>query len=149
MRHPKIPCLRLKLSVLLDKFPTRLHIAFVLSLLGSCSTLSFADTPPPHWIRYATLASQQLEDRLSNTEETQVTQLQGWLRKSQDLHRSIVVSIWISANGQVSKLEFAPLTQASINQALHELLSSTEFTEPPPPDMPQPLRLQLGLGLRN
>lgn len=125
----------------------RAALVLCLGLSGVFTPFAHADAVPSHWISYATLASQQLEDRLSNTEEAHVVQLQEWLRKSQDVTRSVVVAIWIKPNGRVSQLEFAPLTNAAVNQALHELLSSTEFSEPPPADMPQPLRLRLGLGL--
>lgn len=116
----------------------------ILVLIHLC--LRPAQAAPAHWIRYATLASHQLEDRLSNGEEPEVALLQSWLENTQDFDGAVVVQIWISSNGQISKAEFPPLTRAQANEALHYLLLSTHLSEPPPADMQQPLRLRLSLG---
>lgn len=107
---------------------------------------------PPHWISYAQLVGNQLQDRLGDAQNEAVVRLHGWmqeriLREGQAAPPApLVVRLWIAADGGVRRLEFASLGQAQADADLRTVLTAEPLSEPPPRDMRQPMVLQLSLA---
>ncbi|KGB93768.1 MULTISPECIES: hypothetical protein [Burkholderia] len=106
---------------------------------------------PQAWIRYGQLAGQQFQtwleadgdaaDRLHRYLETRVLNA-----RADAPPPAIVVRAWIGANGVVTRVEFASLGDPDADATLRQLLTAGPLTEPPPPDMLQPLRVRLRLA---
>lgn len=105
---------------------------------------------PQHWVSYADMVGNQFAEWLSDPQEEAVRQLHAWL---QDRIRKegrpplppLVARVWISPMGMVSRLDVASTGDVRIDDELHRLLMSRALPEPPPPDMRQPMVLQLSL----
>lgn len=131
----------------------RIRLAAVLGtgLITAVPAAATAQAVPQHWISYAQLTGNQLQERLSDGEEQAVVRLHGWLQDrvlaTQDAAppAPVVVRIWVGGSGKVSRAEFDSLGNAQADEDLRMLLTSTELTEPPPGDMRQPMVLRLRL----
>lgn len=119
------------------------------SALVAVMTMTQAQTAPPqHWVAYAQMTGNELQARLSDGPGDLVSRLHGWLEERQGSHAepfSIVVRIWITQDGWVERSEFDSLGDVQADADLRALLSAKPLPEPPPPDMRQPMVLQLTL----
>ena len=85
------------------------------------------------------------------TDET-VLRLHGWMqdRMQQGAPSAqpgpLVVRVWLAASGHVERVEFASLGNLQADGDLRKLLMAQPLSEPPPPDMRQPMVLQLTLS---
>ncbi|HEY4317907.1 MAG TPA: YbaB/EbfC family DNA-binding protein [Herbaspirillum sp.] len=107
--------------------------------------------PPQNWISYAQLASNQFEGWLSDPENDTVQRLHAWMQQrmlqdGQPLSPSLVTRVWIAGDGHVGRVEFPTLGNAQADADLRTLLTEQPLSEPPPPDMRQPMILQLTLS---
>jgi len=106
--------------------------------------------PPQHWISYAQLASNQCAAGLSDPADDAVVRLHSWMQErllkgGQGLPPPLVTRVWVAPSGKVERLEFASLGNTQADSDLRALLTSQPLSEPPPPDMRQPMVLQLSL----
>ena len=103
---------------------------------------------PPHWLAYARQAGAVLQQRLGEDTPSATGLHEGMERAAEQPQRQdpVVVKLWIDAEGQVERSEFASLGDADADAALRTLLQGTRLA-PPPTDMRQPL--VLGLSLRD
>lgn len=123
----------------------------VLGATGSAS-LARAQSPdvPQSWISYAQLVGRQFQACLE-TDDDSANQLHQYLEdrilKAQDdaPPAAIVVRAWIDSTGGVTRVAFDSLGDPNADAILRRLLRSRTMTEPPPPDMLQPLRVRLRL----
>lgn len=60
----------------------------------------------------------------------------------------LLIRVWIDPEGQVSRLDFPSLGQAQADSDLRRILTVSPLSEPPPPDMRQPLTLRLNLQFK-
>ncbi len=107
---------------------------------------------PQHWISYAQLTSNQFQEWLSDGSSDLVVRLHAWLEKRETNDRlmgasvPVIARVWITREGWVERVEFDSLGDAQAAADLRALLSRKPLPEPPPPDMRQPLVLQLTLA---
>ncbi|KVL27093.1 hypothetical protein [Burkholderia sp. MSMB1835] len=125
----------------------------VASALAAGAAPAVAQTAdvPQAWLRYGQLAGQQFQtwleadgdaaDRLHRYLETRVLNA-----RADAPPPAIVVRAWIGANGVVTRVEFASLGDPDADATLRQLLTAGPLSEPPPPDMLQPLRVRLRLA---
>lgn len=123
----------------------------ILSLGGTAVAQSMP--VPASWRSYAGLAGQQF---------------QAWLMADDDvafrLHKfledravsatdtppgPLLVRVWIGPEGQVTQLDFASLGSSQADADLRQILTVSPLSEPPPPDMRQPLTLRLDLQFKS
>lgn len=106
---------------------------------------------PQTWISYAQLVGRQFQGWLED-DGPAADALHAYL-EDRVVHATadapppaIVVRAWIGATGAVTRIEFDTLGDAKADAALRQLLTRAgPLTEPPPPDMRQPLRVRLRL----
>lgn len=107
---------------------------------------------PQHWLSYAQLVSKQFEARLSDPgndavvllhQRMQARMLEGG--SGNPVTPAVVVRVWIAASGQVQRVDFDSLGDPQADQALRAILTARPLSEPPPPDMRQPMVLRLKL----
>lgn len=106
---------------------------------------------PEHWLSYAQLVSNQFQTWLSDSGDESVVRLHAFMQErmlqegTSAPPAALVVRVWIASSGKVERLEFASLGSAQADADLRSLLTSRPLSESPPPDMRQPLILQLDL----
>jgi hypothetical protein len=105
---------------------------------------------PQHWLSYAQLVSNQFQGWLSDAKNDSVVRLHTYmqdrmLQEGASPPRPLVVRVWVAQSGRVERLEFSSLGSAQADADLRSLLTSQPLSEPPPPDMRQPMVLQLDL----
>lgn len=141
------------------------RVRYVLQLVGlglavsataapvAAQSAAKAGAPPQHWISYAQLASNQFQAWLSDPGNDTVVRLHGWWQERMlsggpiiTAVPTVVVRVWVAANGQVDRLEFPSLGQAQADADLRTLLTAQALSEPPPPDMKQPMVMELALS---
>lgn len=111
-----------------------------------------AQAIPQHWISYAELVGNQLQDRLGDAQNEAVVRLHGWMQErilkegQASPPAPLIVRLWIAVDGGVRRLEFASLGQAQADADLRAVLTTEPLSEPPPRDMLQPMVLQLSLA---
>jgi hypothetical protein len=119
-------------------------LAMTWGVSGWAQTL---DVPQP-WIDYAQLAGSQFQASLEADDDA-ANRLHRLLEdrilnaKVDAPPLAIVVRAWIGMDGSVTKVEFDPLGDAQADAILRQLLTARRISEPPPPDMRQPLRVRL------
>lgn len=123
-----------------------------LGLAVSSTPVLAQSAPPQNWISYAQLASNQFEGWLSDPENDTVQRLHAWMQQrmlqdGQPLSPSLVTRVWVAADGRVGRVEFDTLGNAQADADLRALLTAQPLSEPPPPDMRQPMILQLTLSI--
>lgn len=111
--------------------------------LGSASVS--AQEAPAHWMAYAAAVGGQLQQRLQQEQDPQAQRVVEWLRAHPDTPAPLPVSLWIAADGRISKLEFDSLGDRQVDADLRATLQAAPLQTAPPADMRQPLRLGLVL----
>ena len=122
-------------------------LASLLGLLALGSGPVAAQEAPAHWMAYAASVGGQLQQRLQQPEDPHVQRVLAWMQAqpATPAPAPLVVSVWIAADGRISKLEFDSLGDAGVDADLRATLQAAPLTEAPPTDMRQPLRLGLAL----
>lgn len=111
--------------------------------LGSASVS--AQEAPAHWMAYAAAVGGQLQQRLQHEQDPHAQRVLEWLQAHPDAPTPLPVSVWIAADGRISKLEFDSLGDAQVDADLRATLQAVPLQAAPPADMRQPLRLGLVL----
>lgn len=107
---------------------------------------------PPAWQSYAGLVAHQFQAWLMADDET-AYRLHKFL-EDRTLNTAgkpleqLLVNVWIDSEGRVSRLDFPSLGADQADEDLRRILSTSPLSEPPPPDMRQPLVLRLNLQLK-
>ncbi|EMI47778.1 hypothetical protein C405_19614 [Stenotrophomonas maltophilia AU12-09] len=122
----------------------RLAAWFGALALGSAAVS--AHEAPAHWMAYATAVGGQLQQRLQQEQDPQAQRVLEWLQAHPDTPTPLPVSLWIAADGHISKLEFDSLGDARVDADLRATLKAAPLQAAPPADMRQPLRLGLALS---
>lgn len=121
------------------------------SLLGAPTPQAAAQAAvPQHWISYAQLASNQFQSWLADGSNEAVVRLHNHMQarvlgEAGTMPAPVIVRVWVAADGQISRLDFDSLGQASADADLRSVLTSQPLSEPPPSDMRQPMVLRLKL----
>ncbi|HEY8064502.1 MAG TPA: hypothetical protein VIF40_07195 [Methylosinus sp.] len=135
----------------------RLGLAIVAasaSLQGAAPTQAAvyhtADSAPAVWRDYAVLVGRRVQDWLGQDGEQtlRLRMFQEALSQQSVAPSTILVRLWILANGTVERVELEGYDPADA-EALRALLARQEVGAPPPADMPQPLHLKLSLQAKN
>ncbi|MBA0386631.1 hypothetical protein D7U91_02120 [Stenotrophomonas maltophilia] len=120
-------------------------LAALFAALALGSSASSAHEAPAHWMAYAAAVGGQLQQRLQQEQDPQAQRVVEWLRAHPDTPTPLPVSLWIAADGRISKLEFDSLGDAQVDADLRATLQAAPLQAAPPADMRQPLRLGLVL----
>lgn len=109
-----------------------------------------AQTIPQQWIGYAQMAGTQFEAWLSDPASDTAARLHAWMQErsaqgGQFVPPPLIVRVWVAPSGQVQRVEFASLGQAQADADLRALMTARVLPEVPPPDMRQPMMLELTL----
>jgi len=114
--------------------------------LGAASSAAAPAQPfPQHWMRYAQLASTEFQARLGDAADASALRLQDWMQARAQPAASLVMRVWLAPNGRVERMEFDSLGNPQADADLRAVLMTKALPEPPPPDMRQPMVLELGL----
>ena len=122
-----------------------------MSLLGAPLPPAAAQAAvPQHWISYAQLVGNQFQSWLADGGNDAVVRLHTHmqarvLNDTSALPAPVIVRVWVSADGQVSRLDFDSLGDSTADADLRRVLTAQPLSEPPPPDMRQPMVLRLKL----
>ncbi|WP_233832488.1 YbaB/EbfC family DNA-binding protein [Paraburkholderia sp. ZP32-5] len=124
----------------------------VLTSIAVPASPAIAQTPaiPQPWITYAQLVGHQFQAWLEGDDDA-ANQLHQYLEerilnaKGDAPPPAVVIRAWIGADGGVTRIAFDSLGDPKADALLRQLLTSHPMTEPPPPDMLQPLRVRLRL----
>ena len=146
-----------------------LHRAGAVVALAAASTLAFvatssavnettgnqqSDKPAPreipaNWQAFAARVQTKFQQRLAG-DDPAAKQFQDYMTKRFDKPStpppSVIVRAWIGGDGKVDRLEFEGVFDLDVIVNLRAVLVSADVGSPPPPEMPQPLRLRLLLG---
>ncbi len=118
-------------------------LAIVIVVLGAQMSVPSAEAQnhvraatdaPPIWIEYAQYVLFRVRDWLTADDRVQR------LRDAKDLPPEVVASIWIAADGKVSRIAAHSLEAKTADAIRHAV--EGRVLDVPPPDMPQPLRLR-------
>jgi hypothetical protein len=127
-------------------------VAILIGLALACSPAAWSQSSavPQPWIAYAQLAGQQFQAWLeadNDAADALHTYLEQRHKNAQGdaSLKSVVVRAWFGADGTVTRVAFDSLGDPKADANLQQLLTARPMTEPPPPDMRQPLRLRLQL----
>lgn len=126
-----------------------------LGLVGLSAAPVAAQTVPPHWISYAQLVGQQLQNGLGDSTSEAVVRLHAWMQgrilsqgAPQQPVAPLIVRVWVSATGYVERVDFHSLGDAQADADLRGVLMAQSVGALPPKDMRQPLVLQLALDFK-
>ena len=134
----------------------RLAGALGLGLTTAAGSPAAAQAPaqpvPQHWISYAQMTGNQFQAWLSDPDSETVQRLHAWMQERMLQEgpavppAPLIVRVCVGQAGKVERLEFASLGQPQADEDLRALLTAQPLSEPPPPDMRQPMVLQLELS---
>ena len=129
-----------------------------LGLAGAASGAAHAVMPqeapvapteaPAAWIAFAETATRSVSAWLEDNSAASVA-VRTYLGEAEATageSRPLELRMWISADGRVSRIAFAPIAHAEANQAMTDALVGRTLPTPPPADMRQPLRIAVQLG---
>lgn len=103
---------------------------------------------PAAWISFAETATRSVSAWLEDDSAASVA-VRTYLGEAEaeaGESRPLELKLWISADGQVSRIDFAPFAHAEANQAMTDALVGRTLPTPPPADMRQPLRIAVQPG---
>lgn len=123
----------------------------VTAMCGEAAAQSAA--VPTSWSKYAGLVGHQFQAWLMGDDEV-AYRLHKFLEdrvvsQTDKPPGPLMVKVWIDANGQVSRVDFSSLGQPQADADLRRLLTANPLSEPPPPEMRQPLMLRLNLQFKS
>ncbi|HEY1611569.1 MAG TPA: YbaB/EbfC family DNA-binding protein [Paraburkholderia sp.] len=126
--------------------------AMAVALLVAWHPGAWAQTQnvPQRWIDYGQLVGTQFQAGLEHNDD-EANQFHTFLEnrilnaKGDTPPPAIVIRAWIGPDGTVSQVDFDSLGDAQADATLRKLLTAHPISEPPPPDMLQPLRVRLHL----
>ena len=124
------------------------------SLMGAAPALAqdlnyrSPTTVPVSWQRYAQLVQYRIGDWMRTDDD--VTHrfhvyLENRIINEPGPPQTLIVKIWVSQTGKVSRAEFRPLADAQANTDLRTILERGVVGEAPPSDMLQPMHLKIAL----
>jgi hypothetical protein len=139
-------------DTLMKAFDSRNIAAWMMALVMACVPFAqaTAQNVPQPWISYAQLVGRQLQASLEGDDDA-TNQLHKFLEdrilnaKGDAPPPALVVRAWVGPNGALTRVEFDSLGDEKADALLRGMLMSNPITEPPPPDMRQPLRVRLHL----
>ena len=137
----------MKIRVSRDILAWVLALGFGWAALPVCAQAGLPGVPQA-WLSYAQLTSRQFQTWLEADDDA-ANQLHQFLEervtnaKDGQPPAAIVIRAWIGADGTVSRVEFNSLGTPAADALLRRLLTQHPISEPPPADMPQPLRVRL------
>lgn len=103
---------------------------------------------PPAWQHYAQLIQHRIGEWMAEDDEV-VRRFHVYLENrvinEPDPPDTLVIRIWVTEAGKVSRAEFKPLADAQASADLRTILERGSIGEAPPPDMLQPLHLKIAL----
>lgn len=125
----------------------------IVSLTAAPANTMAQQDMPQSWLQFAALASRQFETQLAQEESDSVQRLHAGLVQQSASSvgggaSRLVVQVWVAGDSRVTRVRFATLGDAQLDQDLSAILTEKPLSAPPPPDMPQPIVLQLSLGLQ-
>jgi hypothetical protein len=104
---------------------------------------------PATWQAFAARVQVKFQQRLAG-DDAAAKQFQDYMTRRFDKPGtpppSVIVRAWIGGDGKVDRLEFEGVFDLDVIVNLRAVLVSADVGTPPPPEMPQPLRLRLLLG---
>lgn len=129
-----------------------LAIAVAALSMGSAAAAQ-SNAVPAAWISYAGLVGHQFQARLMADDEV-AYRLHKFLEDrtvgaTEEPPGPLQIRVWIGPEGQVTRLDFPSLGLPQADADLRQLLTAMPLSEPPPPDMRQPLTLRLNLQFRS
>jgi hypothetical protein len=121
-----------------------------LTALGALPLAAQPAAVPQHWISYAQLVSNQFQAWLSDPDSETVARMhaalqEGLAKRGATVPLTVVARVWVAGNGRVERFEFASLGNPQADADLRAVLTAQSLPEPPPPDMRQPMVLELML----
>lgn len=133
------------------------RLSTMLAALGVGMTVAAVQLPaasaqpvPAQWIAYAQMAGTQFEAWLSDPANDTAARLHAWMQErslqgGQPAPPPLIVRVWVAPSGQVQRVEFASMGQAQADADLRALMTTRALPAAPPPDMRQPMMLELTL----
>ncbi|WP_323120588.1 hypothetical protein [Burkholderia alba] len=113
-----------------------------------------ADEAPQAWVAYAQRVSQRFQDSLEGSGEA-AQRFHAFFeqRAASEAQGAAVppilsVKTWVNAQGQITRVEFAPLGSDAADADLRALLLGQRIGAPPPRGMRQPVVVRLSLAAR-
>lgn len=102
------------------------------------------------WQAYALDVARALQQKLGSSDDVHAARLHRYLQDLSDagtpFEGRTTFRIWISDAAQIEKVHFGTLGSAEADRDLRTLLTGSKMPSAPPPDMPQPIILKLGLA---
>jgi hypothetical protein len=99
---------------------------------------------PAAWVQYAGEIEKSFENKLASDDEA-AKRLQVYFA-SASRGDSLIVGVWVTPDGQVNRVAFAPFLDSQANADLAKLLQGVKMTSNPPKGILLPIRLTLHLG---
>ncbi|WP_205409865.1 hypothetical protein, partial [Escherichia coli] len=125
---------------LVPRLPREPGVEEALALLDAAAARPFGAALEEQWLPLA-----GLQQRLQQEQDPQAQRVLAWLQAHPDTPTPLPVSVWIAADGRISKLEFDSLGDAQVDADLRATLQAAPLQAAPPADMRQPMRLGLVL----
>lgn len=125
----------------------RARLLRTLGLLGlGAACAAPGQSLPPHWVHYAQQAGTQFQAGLGHASDPTALRLQAWARERVAWQPvpPLLMRVWLSRGGRVERLEFGSLGHAQADADLRAVLMAQALPAPPP-DLRQPLVLELTL----
>lgn len=131
----------------------RLATVVVAAALGGQAALAQPDAVPASWRSYAGLVGQQFQAWLMGDDDV-AYRLHKFLEDrlvsaTEEPPGPLTIKVWIGPEGQVTRLDFPSLGAPDADADLRQILTANPLSEPPPPDMRQPLMLRLNLRFKS
>lgn len=130
----------------------RLVAAGVALLMGGSGALAQPAGVPEAWKSYAGLVGQQLQAWLMGDDDVAYRLhkfLEDRIVSATDTPPGpVLITVWIGSEGQITRLDFPSLGSPEADADLRQLLTASPLSEPPPPDLRQPLTLRINLQVK-
>lgn len=104
---------------------------------------------PQRWVAYSMLLGNMVHAWLSDNTDAAM-RLNAYLDAMRDApgsdNHSVPLAVWIGKTGVITRIEFPPFAHPQANADMTAVLVNRELPEAPPPDMRQPVLLNLNLA---
>tara|TARA_R110002020_G_scaffold300377_1_gene515991 strand:+ start:453 stop:923 length:471 start_codon:yes stop_codon:yes gene_type:complete len=103
---------------------------------------------PVEWVRYAEQVQTTVTGLLKGNSEAALrfrSYVDGMRNVQNQQSSSLLLKVWITDDGTVSRIDFTPFAHEEANADLRSLIEAKRLDTLPPPDMLQPLHLVVEL----